>query len=198
MVPLAADLAAMAGASVLLIGGTSKVVQPGPIALTLALLWNRATGQAREAGSPLLGRLLGAVEIVLAAAMVLHRSWATGAVLALFALGLSAAGAIGVMSGGGLPCACFGKSDRALGYPHILQFPLWLAAAWSVAREPWLLGAGTGIEQGLAMLAACAAFSTAFQVARMWRAAYPMARQRRRRAVEPAASISADAGAASW
>ena len=74
----------------------------------------RATGQARAAGSPLLGWLLGAGEVVLASAMVLHRSWTTGAALALFALGLSAAGTIGVMSGGRLSCACFGQSDRAL------------------------------------------------------------------------------------
>lgn len=196
--PLAADLAVMAGASVLLIAGAAKVAQPGPIASTLALLWNRATGQVREAASPWLGRLLGAVEVALAGAMVLHRTWATGAILALFALGLSAAGAVGVMSGGGLPCACLGKSDRALGYPHILQLPLWLAAAWGVAREPWLFGAGTRLEQGLAMLAACAASAAAFQVARMWRAVYPMARRRRHRAVEPAVSTGAGTGASSW
>ena len=99
------------------------------------------------------------------------------------------------MSGGGLPCACFGKSDRALGYPHILQLPLWLAVAWSVARDPWMFSAATGLERGLA-LAACAACSTAFQVASMWRAVYPMARQRRRRALEPAASVGV--GGSSW
>ena len=195
---LTADLAVMAGALVLLLGGFSKIVQPRPIAGTLALLWNRATGQARAAGSPLLGWLLGAGEVVLAATMVLHRSWTTGAALALFALGLSAAGTIGVMSGGGLPCACFGKSDRALGYPHILQLPLWLAVAWSVAREPRMFDAGTGLEQGLTMLAACAACATAFQVASMWRAVYPMARRRRHRALEPAASVGAGAGGSSW
>ena len=195
---LTADLVVMAGASILLLGGSSKIVQPRPIARTLGLLWNRATGQASAAGSPLLGWLLGVGEVVLAAAMVLHRSWTTGAVLALFALGLSAAGVIGVMSGGGLPCACFGKSDRVLGYPHIAQLPLWLAVAWSVAREPWLFDAGTGLERGLAMLAACAACSTAFQVASMWRVVYPMARERRHRALEPAASVGAGAGGSSW
>ena len=66
---LVADLGVMAGALVLLLGGFSKIVQPRPIAGTLALLWNRATGQARAAGSPLLGWLLGAGEVVLASAM---------------------------------------------------------------------------------------------------------------------------------
>ena len=195
---LTADLAVMAGASILLLGGSAKIVQPRPIAGTLALLWNRATGQARAPGPPLLGWLLGVGEVALAATVVLHRSWTAGAALALFAVGLSAAGAIGVMSGGRLPCACFGRADRALGYPHVLQLPLWMAVAWSVAREPRLLDAGTRLEQGLAMLGACAAFSAAFQVARMWRAVYPMARQRRRRAAEPAVSVAAGAGASSW
>ncbi len=195
---LTADVVVMAGALVLLLGGFSKIVQPRPIAGTLASLWNRVTGQAHAGGSPVLGWLLGAGEVVLAAAMVLHRSWTTGAALALFALGLSAAGTIGVMSGERLPCACFGKSDRALGYPHIVQLPLWLAVAWSVAREPWMFDAGTGLKQGLAMLAACAACSTAVQVASMWRAVFPMALQRRRRALEPADSLGRAAGGSSW
>ncbi len=179
----AADLAVMAAAAVLLVSGTAKVAQPRPIASTLVMLWNAVTGQARGAAPPTLGRLLGAGEIGLAAAVVLARSPAAAAALAVFAVGLSAAGAVGVASGAQLPCACFGRPGRALGYPHILQLPLWLAAAYSVGRVPALFSEGTRLEQGLAMLGACAAASAAFHTARLWRAVYPMARQRMARAV---------------
>lgn len=196
--PLAADLAVMAGASVLLVAGSSKIVAPRPITATLTMLWNTVTRQARDAVSPQLGRLLGATEVALAVAMVLHRSRPVAAALALFALGLSAAGIIGVISGGRLPCACFGKAGRALGYPHIAQFPLWLAVAWSVAREPWLFDAGTRLEGGLVMLAACACVSTLVHIAAMWRAVHPLARARRRRARRSGASAAAGAGGPSW
>ena len=188
------DLVVIAAASVLLFSGSSKIVQPDPITSTLAMLWNTVTGRARQSGSPLLGRLLGAGEIGLAAAIVLDRSRATAAVLALFALALAAAGAIGVLSGDKLPCACFGKSDRSLGYPHVLQFPLWMAAAWSVTLEASLFSAGTRLEQGLAVLGVCAFVSTAFQTARLWRAVYPIARRRRRGAAESGAPVPVTAG----
>lgn len=194
----AADLAVMAGASVLLLAGCSKIVSPRPIAATLALLWNTVNGRARVGVSPPLGRLLGAGEVALAAAMVMHRSWTVGVALAVFAVGLSAAGVAGVLSGQKLPCACFGKADRALGYPHILQLPLWVAAAAGVTRAPWLFGAGTRLERSLAMLAACAAISTAVHVTTMWRAVYPLARSRRRRADGAGMSGAMGAGASSW
>lgn len=197
MMSFLADLAVMAAGSVLLVGGSSKVVWPRPIASTLAMLWNTVTGQAREA-APFLGRLLGIGEIGLAAATVVHRSHATAAALALFAVGVSVAGMIGVLSVRRLPCACFGRSDRSLGYPHILQFPLWSAVAWGVAREASLFGEGTRPEQGLAMLAVCAIVSTAFQAARLWRAVYPIARQRRRRTAEATGFPIAGAGSSSW
>ena len=159
---------------------------------------DRATGQARAPGPPLLGWLLGVGEVALAATVVLHRSWTAGAALALFAVGLSAAGAIGVMSGGEAALRLLRQGRPGARLPHVLQLPLWMAVAWSVAREPRLLDSGTRLEQGLAMLGACAAFSAAFQVARMARAVYPMARQRRRRAAEPPSRWPPVRGASSW
>ena len=181
-----ADLTVMTSASILLVSGSSKLVWPHPIASTLAMLANTVTGRARQAAPPMLGRLLGVGEIGLVAATVLARSPATAAALALFALGLAAAGVIGVMSEGKLPCACFGRSGRSLGYPHIVQLPLWLVVAWGVTRDPVLFGGGAGLEQGLAMLAVCAMASTTFHVARLWHAVYPIARQRRRRTADAA------------
>ena len=195
---LLADLVAMSAASVLLLGGSSKIVRPLPITTTLVMLWNTVTNQARVVGSPRLGRILGVGEVGLAAVIVTARSWTAGLVLVLFAIGLSIAGLIGVLSGGKLPCACFGKGDRPLGYAHVLQLPLWIFAAWGVAREAALFDGGTRLEQALAMLAVCVAFSTAFQVTRAWRAVYPIARERRRRSAEPPGSSIAGARASSW
>ena len=198
MTALVADLAVLAGASVLLLSGFSKIAQPRDIAATLALLWNRLRGQPHANAWPPLGRMLGAGEIVLAAAMVLDRSWATGAALVLFALALSAAGAIGVLSSEGLPCACFGKSGRELGYPHILQLPLWVAAAFSVASEPSMLNGSSRLAHSMAMLAFAAVVSTSVQVVKMWRAVYPIARRRRLLTVERALSVSPGTTEGSW
>lgn len=188
-----ADLTVMTSAAILLLSGSFKLVRPYGIASTLTMLWNAMTGQARQAAPPMLGRLLGVGEIGLAAATVLARSPATAAVLALFAVSLAVAGLLGLMTDGELPCACFGRSDRSLGYPHILQLPLWLVAAWGVTRDPALFGSGDGFEQGLAMLAVCAVASTTFHVARLWLAVHPIVRQRRRRTAA-AAAVPAGAG----
>ena len=182
----------------LLLSGSSKVAQPRPITTTLVMLWNTATGQARSAASPRLGLLLGVGEMGLGAVVATVRSRPAGLVLVLFAVGLSAAGVMGVLSGGKVPCACFGSNDRTLGYGHILQLPLWIFAAWAVAQDPALFGAGTRLEQALAMLAVCAACSTALLVARAWRAVYPMARQRRRSAASAAVLPPAGAGPSAW
>ena len=193
-----ADLAVMAAACVLLLAGSAKIVQPRPIASTVASLWNAVTGQARPPASPLAGRLLGAGEVALAAAAVLWRSRAAATALLLFAAGLSVAGLIGVLAGRELPCACFGKSERALGYPHMLQLPLWVVAAWSVTRDASLFGGASVTEQGLAMLASCAALVAAFQVVRLWSTVYPMARRRRLRARQTSLPVPGGAGASTW
>ena len=196
--PVVADLAVMAAACILLLAGSAKVVQPRPIASTMALLWNAVTGQARPSAPPLVGRLLGAGEVALAAAAVLWRSWASAAVLLLFAAGLSVAGLIGVLAGRELPCACFGKSERALGYPHMLQLPLWVVAAWGVTRDASLFGGAAALDQSLAMFGSCVAVVAAFQVVRLWLAVYPMARRRRLRAQQTGLSVIGGTGASTW
>lgn len=35
-----------------------------------------------------------------------------------------------------IPCACFGISERRLGWPQAAALPLWLLAAWSVTNLP--------------------------------------------------------------
>ena len=67
--------------------------------------------------------------LVLAVVIVTERSAAAAIALLLFAVGLAVAGVIGIASAGRVSCSCFGRSDRALGWPQVLQLPLWAAAA---------------------------------------------------------------------
>lgn len=198
MTDLAADLAVMAAATVLLSAGAVKLVSPQPITTTLTMLGSALLPRAQSPLPSILGRLLGATEIGLAATAVSARSAAAAAALALFGLALAGAGAAGVCSKGGIPCACFGKSTRSLGWAHIVQLPLWIVAAWGVSREPALLGDRTPIEQVLFMLAVCAALCATVPVLRLMVNIAPLARQRRRRAADIAVAKAAGPGAFSW
>ena len=174
------EAAAVAAAALLLVSGMAKVSDPGPISETLAALWGRVTHRPRAVASSLPGRALGVGEVGLAAFILLGRSPAAGAALALFGAGVAVAGLIGALGRGELPCACFGRHGRRLGYPHALQFPLWAGAAWCVARDPAIGGDDLGGRT--AMLAAAAAVAATFLVIRMWTKLVPLARDRRRSA----------------
>ncbi len=193
------DFVVMIAATVLLVSGLVKVVVPGPIAATMLALWSRATGRGAKTGSRLLGRALGSAEIGLSAWIVLGRSTPAGVVLCVFAAGLAAAGLMGVLGAGDVPCACFGGHDRALGYLHVLQLPLWVAAAWCVSRRTEL---AAGFDGRVAMFGACAAAASGFHVARMWIVLAPTARRRRRAAAErarvPTSPHQPQLGGSSW
>lgn len=169
----------MAAAVVLLVAGSAKTVQPAPVAETLAELWRRVGAQLRGSWSLLFGRLLGGFEIGLAVAIVIERSAVPAVALSVFAVGLAAAGVVGIAGTSKVPCACFGRSNRFLGWPQVLQLPLWVAASWGVTRDASLLGEGVGPGLGLFMLACCAVVSTALLVVRLWRLMYPIAHHRR-------------------
>ena len=181
----------LTAAALLLVGGLGKVADPGPVTGTLVELWTRATGGSRPVGSTLPGRALGVGEVGLAVLVVLARSSAAGVALALFGAGVAVAGLMGALGRGELPCACFGRHGRRLGYAHALQFPLWAAAAWCVAREP---GIGDSLAERAAMLAVAAAAVAAFFVARMWTKLAPLARDRRR----PGDGLDGRAGGLAW
>src|SRR5260370_35535792 len=53
-------------------------------------------------------------------------------------LGLSFAGAaiISKLTGRAVPCACFGASQRKLGWPQLLALPVWLFSAWATLHIP--------------------------------------------------------------
>lgn len=193
------DLAVLAASAVLLVSGLVKVVSPGPITGTLAALWSRATGRPGRSRPLVLGRMLGLVEVGLAAWIALARSVPAALAVGVFALGLAAAGVIGARGADDLPCACFGGHDRSLGYLHVAQLPLWVAAAWCVQARTDL---AADLDGRLAMLAAAAALASGFHVARMWTALAPTARGRRQAAAErlldPAASTGPRLGGSSW
>ena len=74
----AADLMVMGAATVLLVAGSAKIVQPAPVAATLAELWQAIGGRPRGSGWQFSGRLLGVFEVVLACVIVIERSAAAG------------------------------------------------------------------------------------------------------------------------
>lgn len=198
MTALAADLVVMAAATVLMSAGSAKLMSPQPIAATLSMLRSAVVLRAHSSPPTVLGRLLGAAEIGLAAGVVLARTWAASAALALFAFALAGAGAIGVLGKGDIPCACFGKSERTLGWVHIAQLPLWMAAAWGASRDPSLLSWATRTEQVLLMLAACAALAATAPVLKLMVNISALARSRRQRAADIAVAKAAGPGAFSW
>ena len=179
MMAAAADLAVIATASTLIVAGSAKIVSPDAIAVTLQMLLRVNAGLGPSSWRRV-GRLIGIVEVGLATAIVVVRAPVTAAALAAFSVGLAAAGAAGISGGTSIPCACFGKSSRTLGWPHVAQLPLWLAAAWCVSRPPLLFGMGTRTEQALAALAVCVCASTVLQVGRLAAAVGPLTRRRLR------------------
>ena len=194
----AADLMVMGAATVLLVAGSAKIVQPAPVAATLAELWQAIGGRPRGSGWQFSGRLLGVFEVVLACVIVIERSAAAALALLLFAVGLAVVGVVGIASTSKVSCACFGRSDRTLGWPQILQLPLWVAAAWGVAQDQSLFGEGTRPEVGLFMLACCAVLSTTLVVTRLWRKVHTIAFHRRTVFAHPFAARASDPEASVW
>jgi hypothetical protein len=56
--------------------------------------------------------------------------------VALLGVVFAGAGSWSLLTGKSVSCACFGASDRKLGWPQLAALPLWLLAAWSVERVP--------------------------------------------------------------
>ena len=183
----AVDVAVAAAATVLIASGLIKVAQPAPITATLLSLWNKSTGRIRESAPLFLGVALGFGETGLAVWMVMGRSEMAGMAVAAFGAGIAAAGLIGARSGGDLPCACFGGHSRTLGHLHVLQFPLWLAAAWCTAQAPKLV---EDFGPRVTMLGACVAVVAGIFVTRMWIGLLPVTRRRLRQALAPAVALS--------
>lgn len=194
------NLPVLAVATLLLFSSLPKIADPGPIAATIESLYLQvAGGWRRGGGSPpdlsRLGRLLGLVEAGVAAWVVLAPSWAAAVALALLGAGFAAAGLIGALTSLEVACACFGKRGRPLGYRHAVLLPVWVGVAWSVARSSGL----QSLDERLLMLTSCVACVTCVFVVRMWVAAMPLARERRRAAMrDTGIGARVDHGGAEW
>ena len=111
----AADLMVMGAATVLLVAGSAKIVQPAPVAATLAELWQAIGGRPRGSGWQFSGRLLGVFEVVLACVIVIERSAAAALALLLFAVGLAVVGVVGIASTSKVSCAVLVGRTELLG-----------------------------------------------------------------------------------
>ena len=193
------DLPMIAAATLLLFSGMLKIADPGPIAATLESLATQVMGQplrprSRGLGLVSLGRLLGVAEIGVVVWIVLGRSWTAAAALTALAAGFAGAGMVGALHGDKVACACLGKRGRPLGYLHVVQFPLWLGAAWSAARA----GHSNSMDDHLILLAVCATLASYLHVLRMWTTVVPLARDRRRASTPAGAAPRTGHGEDPW
>jgi len=61
--------------------------------------------------------------------------------LSLLALNFAAAGAVALLKDDLVGCACFGKTERRLGWSQLLALPLWLSVAYISLYPPRLVWA---------------------------------------------------------
>ncbi|MEU6779357.1 MauE/DoxX family redox-associated membrane protein [Nonomuraea angiospora] len=138
-------LVRFSAATLLLYAGTRKLAEPRDFRLTLAAL-----------AVPGKGALAYAVPLLeIATAMMLAAMpWPVLTAFMVGVLGLSfaGAGAIALLGGKNIGCACLGRSSRPLGVRQIAYLPLWGALAVLVLVDQ----SGLRAEQGLWTLAALA------------------------------------------
>jgi hypothetical protein len=73
------------------------------------------------------------------------------ALFAVLGVAFAAAGLRAIGSRTEIPCACFGVSERRLGWPQVAALPLWLLAVWSVVYMP-AFGLRARLETGAAVI----------------------------------------------
>ena len=132
MLMSAAYSAAAIGASAVLIwSGLAKIRAPSPLAGTLS-----------ELGIPLESARAIAVfvplcEIATVAFLVAGApSYIVAFLLAVLGVSFAIAAFLSKLTGKAVRCACFGASERNLGWPQLLALPLWLFSAWAVLHIP--------------------------------------------------------------
>jgi Methylamine utilisation protein MauE len=131
MLDAAYTVVAAAGCAVLAWAGLEKARNRVPLAQTLAALGvPRVAASAAAVAVPL-------AELAAAGIVIAGGPGVVPAVLfTVLGLGFAAAGAVSLASGETVACACFGSSERTLGWPQLVALPFWLLAAWSVAHMP--------------------------------------------------------------
>ncbi len=116
----------LAASAVLIWSGLEKLRNPSPLAATLSQL-GMPRYPARIVAVLVPFCELGTVTCLVARAS----SYVTAFLLAMLGLSFTAAAIISKLTGKAVPCACFGASQRKLGWPQMLALPLWLFSAWA-------------------------------------------------------------------
>jgi hypothetical protein len=127
----AATLLVVAGTAALTWAGLEKARDRAPLAATLAAL-----GLPRRLATP--GAIaVPAVELGTVLCVVLAAPVPIAAVLfAGLGIGFAAAGVRALTAKRVITCACFGSSERRLGWFQVVTLPLWLLTAWASAELP--------------------------------------------------------------
>jgi len=170
--------------------GPSAYLLAGPaVAGSLALGWsglekirNRAPLEAAVTalGMPPASASVAAIVVPaleLGTVAVLVAGLPAGLASALFGvLGVTFAfaGLRSLLTGRSIACACFGASQRKLGWPQLIALPLWLFAAWSALHLP-----STTMTGRLAALACALVLGTALRAVSALRLGLEARRDRR-------------------
>jgi hypothetical protein len=128
----------VAAAAVVAVAGAAKAVRPADTA--------RALRQLGWPGSPLLVRVLGAIEIVLGVSAAITGDRIAAALLALSYLGFATFVAMALRRGGAVSsCGCFGRPDTPPTVSHLLVVLAGALVSLLVAIRP---GAGLTAVSG--------------------------------------------------
>lgn len=124
---VAAVLAALA---VLIRSGLAKIRTPAPLAATLSEL-GMPPDVARVAAV-----LVPVCELAAVASLVAGASSVAAFLLAMLGVSFAVAAVVSKLTRQAVRCACFGASERNLGWPQLLALPLWFFSAWAVMHVP--------------------------------------------------------------
>ncbi len=128
---VAYSAAVLAASAVLIWSGLEKLRNPSPLAVTLSQL-GMPPYPARVVAVLVPVCELGTVACLVAGVS----SYVPAFLLAMLGLSFAAAAIISKLTGQAVPCACFGASQRKLGWPQLLALPLWLFSAWATLHIP--------------------------------------------------------------
>jgi hypothetical protein len=134
--------------AVLAWAGLEKIRAPFSLAATIRALGGPPRFAAIAALIVPIAELVTVIFVVTGAPAYLP-----AALFAILGTAFAAAGLRAMGSRTDIPCACFGISERRLGWPQVAALPLWLLAAWSVIDMP-AFGLLARLETGAAAIVA--------------------------------------------
>ncbi len=128
---IAYSAAVLAASAVLIWSGLEKLRNSSPLAAALSQL-GIPRYPARVVAVLVPFCELGTVACLVAGTP----SYVPAFLLAMLGLSFAGAAIISKLTGRAVPCACFGASQRKLGWPQLLALPVWLFSAWATLHIP--------------------------------------------------------------